>query len=320
MRCSPCSLRGLAWAAPWARWLGVGGALLLAASPVGAESAWVRAKPPADTQYEKSVADRGGINPCLTDDPGFGAYRPWLKVSRGQVLIPLRLPESGVVDVMIHFHGHEPARKEWVQVMRTAVLVGVDLGTGSQPYHDTFLDPDAFPDLLRQTTARLTAAAGRPIKVRRVGLSAWSAGYGAVQEILTQSRGKQLVDTVVLLDALHAGYVGKGLNPVQLAPFVDFAKQAAAGSKLLFVSHSSIIPPGYASTTETAAYLIDALGGQPQASRPRPSDPMGLDLIGYYVQRGFHVRSYAGNGRLDHCAHIGLYADVLRYHVRRRWQ
>ena len=31
---------------------------------------------------------------------------------------------------------------------------------------------------------------------------------------------------------------------------------AKAGEKLMFVSHSSIIPPGYASTTETANWPI----------------------------------------------------------------
>ena len=36
----------------------------------------------------------------------------------------------------------------------------------------------------------------------------------------------------------------------------------------MFVSHSSIIPPGYASTTETANFLIEKVGGKPhKASR-----------------------------------------------------
>jgi hypothetical protein len=294
---------------------------LASAGTATADDDWVLAKPGPETQYQKSVAERGGVNPCLTDDPGFGTYRSWAKIAPGaQLLVPRQLPSHGRVDVMIHFHGHEAARKEWVQAMQRPAFVGVDLGNGSQPYHDQFLDPDAFERLLRQTEKELSDGAMRHVEIRRVGLSAWSAGYGAIQEILTQPLGKKAVDVVILLDGLHAGYAGRGLNSVQLAPFVEFAQRAGAGNKLMFVSHSSIIPPGYASTTETANYLIDQLGGKPRPSRPRSSDPMGLDLIDYYVQKGFHVRGFAGHGKLDHCAHLGLFRDVLRYHVRRRWR
>src|SRR3972149_3816985 len=47
------------------------------------------------------------------------------------------------------------------------------------------------------------------------------------------------------------GSSGSSRNDAQRAPFVQFAREARAGRKLMFVSHSSIIPPGYASTTET---------------------------------------------------------------------
>ena len=87
----------------------------------------------------------------------------------------------------------------------------------------------------------------------------------------------------------------------------------------MFVSHSSIIPPGYASTTETANFLIFKLGGKPQKTRPRSSDPMGLDLVARYSRGDFHVRGYSGNDKMDHCAHIGLLHDVLKVHVKPRW-
>jgi hypothetical protein len=156
-------------------------------------------------------------------------------------------------------------------------------------------------------------------RVRHVGLSAWSAGYGAVQEIISQSYGNKLVDTVVLLDGLHSGYSGKTLNETQLKPFIDWTRDAVRGRKFFFVSHSSIIPPGYASTTETANFLIQKMGGKARKTAPRGSDPMGLDLISRYSRGNFHVRGYNGNDKMDHCAHIGLYRDVLKVHVKRRW-
>ncbi len=44
----------------------------------------------------------------------------------GQFIMPVHggLTPRGDFDLMVHFHGHEPVRKEWVQVMDGAVLVG----------------------------------------------------------------------------------------------------------------------------------------------------------------------------------------------------
>lgn len=281
------------------------------------------AKPDASTQVQKTSAERGGINPCNTPDPGFGVYGHWRRgIAMGQWLAPGRggITRSGQFDVMFHFHGHEPARKEWVRVMDGTVFVGVTLGTGSGAYINTFSNGSAFKSLVQSVEKAMATKTGKAnARVRHVGLSAWSAGYGAVQQILQQRYGRELVDTVVLLDGLHCGYRGNDLEGIQLKPFVDFARRAARRQKYFFVSHSSIIPPGYASTTETANYLIRALGGRPRATRPRAADPVGLELVSRYGRGNFQVRGYAGNGPLDHCAHLSLYRDVLKVHVKRRW-
>ena len=279
-------------------------------------------KPPSWTQVQKSPAERGGINPCLTPDPGFGVYGHWQRgIGIGQLLIPERggLTPSGGFDLMIHFHGHEAVRKEWVHVMNGAVLAAVDLGTGSGVYFDTFSSPAAFKQLIKNIEDAVARQHGRKsTHVRKLGLRSWSAGYGAIQQILSQPAGKN-VDSVVLLDGLHCGYVGKALNGKQIQPFLDYAKLAARGRKFMFVSHSSIIPPGYSSTTETANLLIRTVGGRPRRTHSRRGDPMGLDLISRYSRGSFHVRGYSGNDKMDHCAHIGLYRDVLKVHIKRRW-
>lgn len=284
------------------------------------EDAWVLVKPPKETQFEKPAAERGGINPCNTPDPGFGSYSAWSRdISVGNLLVP-KNPTANF-DVMFHFHGHEAARKEWVRVMQKPVLVGIDLGNGSGAYDKGFASPKAFDDLVAEVEDAVGLRTNKTAKVRRIGLSAWSAGYGAVTQILA-SKSASRIDTVILLDGLHSGYSHKGgtLNEGQLGPFANFAKEAAAGKKLMFVSHSSIIPPGYASTTETANYLIASLDGKPRPSKPRSTDPLGLELVSWFVKNDFHVRGFAGNGKLDHCAHFGVYRDVLRYHVARRWR
>lgn len=279
---------------------------------------------PADwTQTQKTSAERG-INPCNTPDEGWGIYDTWSRApSMGQMISPQKggITRDGGFDVMFHFHGHEPVRKEWVHVMDGAVLVGIDLGIGSGPYQNTFRAPGAFEALLHSVEKAMAEKTGNSkAHVRKVGLSAWSAGYGAVVEILNHEYGKRVVDTVVLLDGMHCGYAGGSLDELQLRPFIDFARRAAAGQKMMFVSHSSIIPPDYASTTETANYIIAKLGGRARAVRPHGRGPMGLELISTYSRGNFHVRGYMGNDKMDHCAHIGLFRDILQARVKPRWR
>ena len=291
--------------------------------PAATTSSAAVARPPAWTQTQKSAAERG-VNPCNTPDPGFGIYDPWdRRISYGQMISPQKggINKAGEFDVMFHFHGHEAVRKEWVQVMDGAVLVGLDLGIGSGPYEALFRNPGNFEKYLRSVEAAMAKKTGNPgAHARKIGLSSWSAGYGSVGQILKSAYGQQHIDTVILLDGLHCGYVGKALNGAQLEPFIAFARQAAQGKKFMFISHSSIIPPGYASTTETTQYLIDRLNGRPMSVQPKGKDPMGLDRISMFDHAGFHARGFLGNDKLDHCAHIGLLGDILKVHVQRRWK
>lgn len=300
-------------------WLLCAGAGFARGKPPTAPASFVAKKPPPSTQSSKSAVQRGG-NPCNTPDPGFGNYDKWTRgIEMGQLIMPTskRFARGGKFDVVFHFHGHEAARKEWVTVMDGAVLVGIDLGLGSGPYESAFDAPDAFRRLLTSVERAVEKKTGRPAQARKVGLSAWSAGYGAVQKILGQKYGKERVDAVVLLDGLHCGYQGQGLNALQIRAFSDFARESAAKRKLMFVSHSSIIPPGYASTTETASFLIHEVGGTPKASKGQ--GPLGLELISRYTQGNFHVRGFSGNDKMDHCAHLSLYRDVLKIHLKPRW-
>jgi hypothetical protein len=103
----------------------------------------------------------------------------------------------------------------------------------------------------------------------------------------------------------------------QLSPFVSFAERAVQGSKYMFVSHSSIVPPGYASTTETAHYLTDQLGVQVQNSSAKDSP-----YLSRYEQAksgSFLMRGYLGDGKDDHCAQIALIAEAVTA-LEKRWQ
>ena len=83
-------------------------------------------------------------------------YDKWSRgIDMGQLIMPTskKFARGGQFDVMVHFHGHEAARKEWITVMDGAVLVGIDLGLGSGPYETAFDAPEAFERLIRASSA-----------------------------------------------------------------------------------------------------------------------------------------------------------------------
>jgi LysM repeat protein len=285
---------------------------------------WVLAPPGAFTQYQKSIAARHDVDPCLAPDPGFGAYSKWVQVApMAHVLAPAANPllVDGGFDVLVHFHGREPVRKEWVQVMDRAVLVAVDVGIDSDSYAEAFKDPRTLRQVLRAVEAEMARRTGDShAHVRHLVLSAWSAGYGAIEEVLKQPFASSAVEGIVLLDGLHVGFDGASLDQARMAPFVEFSRAAAASERLFFVSHSSITTPGYASSTETARYLVWKNGGRPKAVDAIDSEPMGLERITVFNQGDFHVRGFRGNSAADHCAQLGLMRDVLRVHLLPRWR
>ncbi|MCS6899858.1 MAG: hypothetical protein RMJ98_02040 [Myxococcales bacterium] len=290
---------------------------LLAADPALGEPG---ATPAAPVPQGKR---REGPNPCMTPDPGFGIYDRWENIALGQMIAPQRggIRKDGGFDLVVHFHGHEPIRKEFVKTGQGIVLAGIDLGIGSGVYENTFADQSLFPRILQSIEAHMAKRSGNPnAYVKHLALSSWSAGYGATSQILRQPIGKK-VDAVILLDSLHAGYkegTKDEVRGVQIEQFLEFARAAAAKKKFLFLSHSSIIPPGYASTTEVARYLVGELDGKfKKASR---KDVLGLQMISRFDKGNFLVRGYDGNDKPDHCAHIGLIADVLKTHLIPAWK
>ncbi|MEZ4445632.1 MAG: LysM peptidoglycan-binding domain-containing protein [Polyangiaceae bacterium] len=270
-----------------------------------------------------AVVRADDVNPCMTPDPGWGVYDHWSRnVSMGQLIAPQKggITSSGGFDLIVHFHGHYPIRKEFVKTANGIVLVAIDLGVSSGPYTQAFASPQAFEHLLASVEEEMKRRTGREkVHIRKLGLSSWSAGYGAIQQILKQKAGKK-VDALILLDSVHAGYENpsaKTLKEAQLEPFIDFAKLAAKGRKFMFQSHSSIIPPGFASTQEVSHFMVNAIGGK--LRKANRSDVLGLSMFERFDKGNYHVRGYTGNDKPDHCAHLGLMKDVIKVHINRRW-
>lgn len=282
----------------------------------GTDTAWVTAPPSESLRREKPPSERGGVDPCDAPDPGFAGYSRWKPLGAGSLyLLPEQsaFDDAGRFDLVLHFHGHDVARKGFVRARPPVVLVGTSLGTGGA-YRTRISGPDALAHLIAAIEAALEKERGAPAKARRIAVTAWSAGYEAVGALLEADSDR--IDAVALLDGLHGSRDPDKLK-LQLAPFTRYAQRAARGEKSMFVTHSSIEPGTYASTTETAHFLVHQVGGRPL--RVRREDPLGLELVEAFSLGNLHVRGYAGGGEADHCAHFALMEDATRA-IARRWK
>lgn len=275
-------------------------------------SDWVTARPAF--QFSRPPSERGGRDPCALPEVDTSALEPWQKLVKGRLTLPREgaLDASGRFDLIIHLLGDELARRELAESRQHFVLYSLTLNVGEN-YAALFSGTGFYGQIVHQVEEALGNGRGTPARVRHVALSAWSAGYMGVLAALAQPAAKG-VDAVILIDGMHGP---RDALAHQLAPFIEYARLASTGERFMLVTHSSIDPPDFASTTESAHLLISTLGARPQ--RVQRKDRYGLELVEYFTRGDFHVRGYAGNDKADHCAQVTLLRDAYRA-LGRRWK
>jgi hypothetical protein len=232
------------------------------------------------------------------------------KVGTGSLFLPEKIARKEKAPLFLHFHGPTWLAELAAERHGVAVLA-FQLGSGSGVYGKAFAEPEAFAGLLKDAEAK----AG--VKFGPVGLTAWSAGYGAVRAILRSPAGYERVRFVLLLDALHAGYADGKPGPLEsklvaddLDVFVKFARDAAAGKKQMLVTHSEVFPGTFASTTETADYLLRELKVKRKAVLEW--GPLGMQQLSDMRGGKFRLMGYAGNSAPDHVDHLHALPGFLK--------
>lgn len=228
------------------------------------------------------------------------------KLSLGTLFLPKQLPAAGKAPLFLHFHG--PGWIAEVAASRNHLAVlHAQLGTGSAVYGKPFADPKRLKDLLGEAEKK----SGREFEL--VGLTGWSAGYGAVRAILRVDEYYRQVQWVVLMDGLHAGYTfAKKPKEADLDCYLKLAKDAADGKKRLLVTHSAIVPGSYASTTETADTLIAHVG----AKRGKAGSEVGLPIETEVKTGGLTILGCKGTTAPDHIDHLHVMPKLLAYAAR----
>ena len=257
----------------------------------------------------------------------------------------LYTPESfgssdGDYDLVIHFHGNVKVVVEnAVAAKLNAAIAVINLGVGSIHYENAYAVPGTYEDLLNHVQAAMKRRGLATPRLRRVALSSWSAGYGAISSILAQRRGTDPLDGLLVLDGIHVGFTPGRNQEVErrkIAVFEQAAIAAASGDFLFSITYSEIEPAGYAGSQRTAEHLLQvarkdrevetlpvvvpeyrklsSMRGAVAKEDIQRLEPMDNRAVG-----DFHIRGYKGNTAGHHMAHLFQMGSTVFEELAQRW-
>jgi len=220
------------------------------------------------------------------------------QLSLGQLFIPAGLKLHSPAPVLFFFHS-SPLIPEIAGARNKMVVISIRIGAGSAVYAKAFQDQKFFGNLLRESETK----AG--VQLKPITLAAWSAGCGAIRQIMSTPEYYAQISNTIMIDGIHTSYVnGKPgplespVNPDPLQIFVKLARDAMEGKRRVIITHTEIFPGTFASTTETADYILDQLGLHRHAILKW--GPMGTQQLSEVRSGKFLLVGFAGNSAPDH--------------------
>jgi hypothetical protein len=324
-------------------WLGGGAGVLTGLATLATWGASAATTPLVVASFP-DAPNRPVVAETAPDAPADAASEPaaHVKVGRGVLYIPRSFrTDDGSFDLLLHFHGNTRLVEESANEAELNALVHVsNLGTGSKAYERHFAVPGAFPKLLERIEKEAVQLGVDEAKIRRIAISSWSAGYGAVYRILQPDENLERIDALMMLDGLHLGYVDEAQGTVDerhLAPFVRFAEAATGEKKLFILTHSEIRTHGYASAKTTADILLGQLGGTRRPVDPTESSPAKVDFeearkalprnFEQWLEAtstgtigNFHLWGYSGRTPEHHMAHLVQMSVTVLPQLVKRWE
>ena len=287
-------------------------------------------------------APGGGPEPMPAPEPvEFGAGWTGFGVASCSYRAPTSeyIAADGAIDVVWHFHAGQMATADMKTSNLRGVFVSCGYGIGTGGYSSNFDDPQRFGVMMKSLTRTIGQRAKRgDVHLGHLALASWSAGFAAVGRILSVPAFYEATDTVLLFDSLHAQYIdlpedaklktrpvaARGADHVDvkmLRRFIRFATDAVAGKKTMVITHSSIVPPDYASTAEATAALMREVGdlGRRTTETSTPFGPPNMAPSVVADEANFHVRGFRGYGPHDHFDHLHLIGEASKSWVVPRW-
>ncbi|MDF2697090.1 MAG: hypothetical protein K0S65_5473 [Labilithrix sp.] len=275
-----------------------------------ARSAATPTRPPrtAEVETPKQIETATSYHASL----GRGAelwLPPWFEAKRGGY------------DLIVHFHGEGRWQQANVEHAKLNVaVVSVNLGMGTEPYSNAFKNPDAFDRLLADTQAEIVKSGhAEGAQLRRIALSAWSAGFSSVARVMTESVTPR-VDAVLLADGFFTFFTDRKkrtVNAQGLEKFARYAEAAKRDEKLFAITHTTIPTGPYPSAQECVAKLLEMID---MTKTPGAIDgPHDMHQIYAVDQGSFHIRGFEGTQASDHVKQLHAMGETVYPWLKARW-
>lgn len=233
------------------------------------------------------------------------------QLSLGQLFIPAGVKLHSPVPVLFFFHS-SPLIPEIAGARNKMVVISIHIGAGSAVYAKPFQDTKFFGNLLREAETK----AG--VQLKPITLGGWSAGCGAVRQIMSTPEYYERIANAIMIDGIHTSYlngkpgtVESQINPDPLQIFVKLARDAIEGKRRVIITHTEIFPGTFASTTETADYILNQVGLHRHAIVKR--GPMGTQELSRARSGKFLLVGFAGNSAPDHVDQLQALPEFLHW-------
>lgn len=210
--------------------------------------------------------------------------------------------------VALHFHSAAWfVVSQYQQTGLTAPVVTFNFGQGSAVYAAPFKAQGSFTPWLAKIESEIGG------KVGSLVVTSFSAGYGAVRELVAQPEFLNRVEAVVLSDSMYGSFAEGGeqtrtVEPAHARVWVPLAERAISGKANVVITCSAIHPDSYAGTDEVSTALVKLLGGE---MTPVTADGSAQPLAATFRRGGLYVWHYGGTSPEAHMTHARRAKDIL---------
>jgi hypothetical protein len=223
---------------------------------------------------------------------------------------------AGSVPLYLHFQGGVTiAEENFARMQKPGVLIASTLKGFSSAFSRPYENPAAFRDLIHAAEQRLSTQFERDLRFDPVVITFFSAGYGAVRELLKQPEFFERIDSLVSADSIYASVVHDDVRAPQAEQMIDFMRfaQAAARGEKTFVLAHGMYATEYASTSECADMILASVAGQ--RSESQDVTARGVPISSEYHHGGMHLYTFDEATAGFHVDCLYMIPDLVRRHL-----
>jgi hypothetical protein len=259
----------------------------------------------ADPQNPSPMVEHTREHPRLKEEHPAGKRE---QLSAGTLFLPANLAEKSEAPLLLFMHGGS-----WIPEVAAAkhqmACITIQRSDGYRPLFEA---KGAFEQILTQASGKAK------VRWSNITVAGWSAGCQGIRQIMRDPSAVKVIDRVLMIDGIHTSYTTGSPGPLEskietepLQPIAAFAREAIAGQKRLLVTHSEIFPGTFASTTETADWLLGEVGVARRAILEW--GPMKTQMLSDAHKGAFRLVGFAGNSAPDHVDQLHALPVLLEW-------